>query len=239
MNEELTFKPEECKPSLKAILECQSIPADAQLDRRISDLIERAQSEFEGIATPRAILADISQVEFSQIYRGVGENEPVTPVAEICPKAEYLALFALTVGAQVSKQIEWFFSQNDFALGSMLDSVASASADRVADLVERHYLQKVTDNNGMASLRFSPGYCGWHVSGQRALFDYLQPEQIGITLRPSSLMEPLKSISGVVIVGKPEIFAFDDSYDFCTVCRDHSCRDRQPTRLTEINSEMR
>jgi hypothetical protein len=75
-------------------------------------------------------------------------------------------------------------------------------------------------------LRYSPGYCGWHVSGQRKLFDYLLPEEIGITLRESFLMQPLKSISGVVIAGRRQIFDFENTFDFCDDCSTWTCRER-------------
>ena len=75
-------------------------------------------------------------------------------------------------------------------------------------------------------LRYSPGYCGWHISGQRRLFDYLDPGQIGITLRESFLMDPLKSVSGVLIAGPREIHRFTDDYDFCDQCDTRGCRQR-------------
>ena len=78
-------------------------------------------------------------------------------------------------------------------------------------------------------LRFSPGYCGWHVSAQKKLFEYLKPEEIGIGLNESCLMQPLKSISGVIFTGRMEIFEFDDNYPFCSDCTDHACRDRART----------
>lgn len=223
----------QCEPELGSVLDCQGIPRDAKYDRRISDLIERAVSEFVAIGEPQALVAEIGQAEFAAVYRGAGNNEPVTPVSDIYPQAERLALFALTVGAKVSQQIDWLFAQNDFALGSMLDSVASAAADQLAALVENDYLRKVSTRSDRQALRFSPGYCGWHISGQQRLFEYLMPKEIGITLRPSYLMEPLKSISGVILFGEPGIFEYDDSYDFCTTCRDHSCRERRPTSLPQ------
>jgi hypothetical protein len=64
------------------------------------------------------------------------------------------------------------------------------------------------------------------MSGQRRLFEFLQPEDIGITLLDSYLMRPLKSISGVMVVGEKGIFVFEDSYPFCSQCSSHSCRDR-------------
>ena len=79
---------------------------------------------------------------------------------------------------------------------------------------------------GTALLRYSPGYCGWHVSGQKRLFEFLQPQQIGITLRESFLMQPLKSISGVMIAGPIDIHRFKNDYPFCERCETEGCRER-------------
>lgn len=82
-----------------------------------------------------------------------------------------------------------------------------------------------------ATMLFSPGYCGWHVSGQKRLFESLRPDEIGIELSESFLMQPLKSVSGVIVVGPREIFDFDDAFSFCDECSTHSCRDRIRTVL--------
>jgi hypothetical protein len=61
---------------------------------------------------------------------------------------------------------------------------------------------------------------------QGKLFEFLRPREIGITLRESYLMDPLKSVSGVVLVGPREIHEFEMDYSFCAECRTPSCRAR-------------
>jgi hypothetical protein len=39
-------------------------------------------------------------------------------------------------------------------------------------------------------------------------------------------MQPLKSVSGVIVAGRIEIFEFDDVFSFCSGCATHDCRDR-------------
>ena len=48
------------------------------------------------------------------------------------------------------------------------------------------------------TLRYSPGYCGMDIGQQRKLFQLVQADAVGVTLLPSMLMHPLKSISGLV-----------------------------------------
>ncbi|MCK5274191.1 MAG: hypothetical protein KAR37_06065, partial [Alphaproteobacteria bacterium] len=71
-----------------------------------------------------------------------------------------------------------------------------------------------------------PGYCGWHVTGQRRLFDRLGADRIGVTLNSSCLMQPLKSVSGVLVIGPPSIHEFDNDFDFCALCSTYQCRSR-------------
>jgi hypothetical protein len=80
---------------------------------------------------------------------------------------------------------------------------------------------------------YSPGYCGWHISGQRALFDRLRPERIGISLNESFLMTPLKSVSGVLIAGPVDSHMFVANFSYCVDCRERSCTERLERLVAE------
>jgi len=218
------------KPCRDDVLKIQGFPPGNEPPEKVEALSKKATDLFVEFSQPKGIISDISIPEFAVVYHGEGLNEKRTPLDEIFKKADNLALFALTLGEKVSQKIDELFGANEFALGSMLDSVASVATDKAADSVENHFLNllsekgKITPSTGM--LRYSPGYCGWHTSGQKKLFEFLHPEEIGIVLLDSFLMKPLKSISGVMVVGEKEIHNFDDSCPFCRECMSHSCRDR-------------
>lgn len=230
MTETLDLAVADILPERKAVLEHQGIPSEVRVSERIAALYEAAEELLLETAEPRAVLSEISTTDFATVYRGEGRNEPKTPVGDIFDLADYLALFALTLGGRTSQEITRRFDADDLALASMLDSVASMAAERTADIVERHYVQHLQGRGwptaAHAALRYSPGYCGWHVSGQKRLFAYLCPETIGLTLRTSFLMEPLKSVSGVIVAGPRDIHNFPMSYDFCSHCETRSCRQR-------------
>ncbi|MFH1765721.1 MAG: vitamin B12 dependent-methionine synthase activation domain-containing protein, partial [Gemmatimonadota bacterium] len=87
-------------------------------------------------------------------------------------------------------------------------------------------LRKGEVDSAVRVLPYSPGYCGWHITGQKELFAFLDPQQIGISLNASCLMSPIKSVSGVLVVGHPEIHDFENDFDFCFDCATWECRSR-------------
>jgi hypothetical protein len=225
----------EIEPGRPAVLRSQGIGPGTQIPARINRLVDTAFDLFRELAEPVGVMADISPSRFAAVYNGSGSNEPETPLCHIFPQARRLALLALTLGQEISSKIERLFAENDFALGAMLDAVASVGADRGGTFAESRYRESLLErqeeappNRALAVSLYSPGYCGWHISGQQKLFQYLHPEEIGIRLNDSFLMTPLKSISGVLVAGAPRIHDFQNDYAFCRECRTRSC-------LTRIN----
>ena len=132
------------------------------------------------------------------------------------------------MGHEVSSEIEELFDEKEFALGAMLDAVASLATDKAAEVLEanmqRDFLERGLIADDHVVLGYSPGYCGWHLSGQKKLFEYLEPERIQVTLNDSFLMSPLKSVSGVLVAGEVGVHLFDNSFPFCRECKTRSCR---------------
>lgn len=227
MRRRVDWRPGESLPGRHEVLRLQGIAPGQPVPSRIDALLDQATAIYLDLAEPRAIVGEIAVDEFAAVYRGEGRNPHETPLEAIFPNADRLALAAATVGARVTDRIRELFDQHDPALGCLLDSVASAAADRLADLLGPWYLSTIADPApGWHVLVYSPGYCGWDVSGQRALFEFLGPEEIGITLNASCLMQPLKSISGVLVVGAGHVHRFHPTYSFCKRCQEKQCRDR-------------
>ena len=231
MSEILTFSTDEFRPARPEVFENQGIRAGQKVSATIERLCTDALDLLCEVAAPTGVMSEIPKADFEGVYAGEGLNEPETPVGDIFPRAERLALFAVTVGPAVVREIDARFASDDLALGAMLDSAASAAAERLAAMAQQRYAKSLAQAGGggdhLHVLRYSPGYCGWHISGQRKLFEALRPERVGISLRESFLMEPLKSVSGVVIAGPLGIHEFEMSYDFCAQCQSRSCLERQ------------
>jgi hypothetical protein len=237
MSEIFTFTAEELMPDRVTVLEHQGIPAGTEVKEEIAVLCTTALGLLVEVAAPMGILAEINKRDFVVIYHGAGQNEPHTPVGDILGDADNQALFAVTLGRRISQEIEKRFQADDCALGCMLDAAASAAADQLADMVQRRFRRVLAESGRLTPdtgvLHYSPGYCGWHISGQKKLFEFLRPERIGITLRDSFLMEPLKSVSGVVLAGPREMHDFPTAYPFCRRCETRGCRARVRALMAE------
>lgn len=230
MKWQVTWTADASLPSRTAVLRSQGLPDEPALPPRLAGLVDEAFALYRRLAAPRATVRVIDRGEFAAIYRGEGRNDADTPLSVVYPKAEALALFAATVGAAVSAAIADLFARHEPALGYTLDAVASEAADRLASAAAADCLERLTAAGLVGSharvLPYSPGYCGWHVSGQRALFAALGPDEIGITLNDSCLMQPLKSVSGVIVAGPDTIHQFDQTFPCCESCGTHHCQDR-------------
>ncbi len=230
MREIIQISIDAIEPDIDDVLSMQGIPSGRKPSDNTLTLFQKSMELFRTYAQPIGIISEISIPEFEVVYTGEALNEKRTPLDAIFRKADSLALFAVTIGETVIEKIEGLFESNEYALGSMLDSAASAGVEKAADAVEEYFFKTLAEhmkaNHNTTILRYSPGYCGWHVSAQKQLFTHLCPEDIGITLLDSFLMRPLKSISGVLVVGEKDIHIFEDSFPFCSQCETHSCRER-------------
>jgi hypothetical protein len=220
----------EILPARSSVLGALGVPGDREVPPSIEDVLASAESLFQEEARPRGLVEEMTPEAFATVYAGEGMNAPNSVVGQVFPRAEVLALFAVTLGEATSQAIARGFESHDYPVAAALDALASEAADRAADEVERR-LERIWREDGRlsrdgAALRYSPGYCGWDVTGQRALFRGLEPQRIGITLSDACLMQPLKSVSGVILAGPRSIHRFSPTFPFCAHCESRSCLER-------------
>jgi len=225
VRERVVFPIEEAMPPRGGVLERMGMASPSDLSARTGALLESAADEFARLVEPRGLAEDVTAAEFAAVYAGEGLNSRETPLAQVWPRADSLALYAATLGEPISTRIAELFAAGDMAAGFVLDAVASVSADLLTDRLAGRLRARVA-GEGTAVLGYSPGYCGWHISGQRRLFERLGPDEIGISLNDSCLMRPLKSVSGVLVAGAAPIHRFRPEFTFCEECTTRQCLPR-------------
>jgi hypothetical protein len=227
MSQIIYFRTEDVLPEREKVLPHIGIPKHIPAPYTSLELFSKCFDIFQQIVQPVGIIKEISIDLFEKVYQGEGLNAKDTPLQHIYPRADYLLLYALTMGKNVCEKIDSLFSIHDYAEGAMLDAIASIAADDAVNLLDEYY-QPISQlmsspKNDFIFLGYSPGYCGWHISSQRKLFELLEPEQIGITINESFLMQPIKSVSGILVGGEKNIHFFKNDFLFCDDCKSYSC----------------
>jgi hypothetical protein len=226
----LEFTTAELTPDRGSILGALGVPGNREVPPSVQEALTLAEGLFQETAAPRGLVAEVTPGAFGDVYAGEGMNAPDSIVGQVFPRAKVLALFAVTLGEATSQVIGEGFESHNYPVAAILDALASEAADRAADGVERR-LEELWKEEGRlsrdgAALRYSPGYCGWDITGQRALFRHLDPQRIGIALSDACLMQPLKSVSGVILAGPRTIHRFSPTYPFCRHCQSRGCLER-------------
>ena len=116
-------------------------------------------------------------------------------------KIETLALFACTAGQGIGDYSKELMHEGDFVKGYIVDVVGSEIVESAIDKIQNDLERKIEAKGLHITDRYSPGYCGWSVGEQHKLFSFFPENFCGITLTPSSLMTPIKSVSGVIGIG--------------------------------------
>ena len=133
--------------------------------------------------------------------------------------SEKIAVFACTIGNAVFEKSRLLMKSNDMLHGYIYDIYGSLAVENAIEQVQNNLKLEMALTGSVISNRYSPGYCGWNVSEQKKLFSLLPPGFCGISLSDSCLMQPIKSISGIIGIG-PEIRRKEYA---CEVCDSSQC----------------
>lgn len=142
--------------------------------------------------------------------------------------AEKLAFFVCTAGNMISEESAELLKGEDPVLGYVYDAMGS----EIVEALSKKTLQIIREETRKDGLKvtnsYSPGYCHWSVADQHKLFAILGGKPCGVSLTESSLMYPVKSISGVIGIGKEVTF---QDYQ-CSLCTLENCMYREMHTLS-------
>lgn len=115
--------------------------------------------------------------------------------------AEQVALFQCTSGEAITEYARKEAEKGDSIRSYIADVIGSVAVEVAMDQMQDS-LEAVMKESGLRiTNRYSPGYCNWDVSEQKLLFSFFPENFVGIRLSESSLMHPIKSVSGIIGIG--------------------------------------
>ena len=122
-------------------------------------------------------------------------GKDIARLLEGCSEAVFMAL---TLGAELERVL-MKQEVTDMSDALVLDICASAAVEAAADDFERKLSAELKSEDKYLTNRFSPGYGDFALSHQRPVLELLNASRAaGITLTPSQLMVPRKSVTAVM-----------------------------------------
>ena len=198
-------------------------PADIYEQMGYGDVAPDEQTQRE----TQALMDEVRQWVKPQFCFFVSRDLPAFQIGDIIGRqlrgAEAYAFFICTAGTKYEAWQQRLKEQEDMVRVFIADAMGSVIAEKCADRMEEHLQQSIDKLGWHHTNRFSPGYCGWHVSEQQLLFPLFAGQTCGVRLTDSSLMVPIKSVSGLIGVGK-EVRRLDYT---CGLCEMHQCYKRR------------
>lgn len=134
-------------------------------------------------------------------------------------RSEKFAWFVCTAGEEISKRTRELMKKGDLINGYAIDVLANAIVETAMDRIQESLETRMNQDRLKITNRYSPGYCNWDIAEQDKLFKAFPDNFLGIALTPSCLMIPIKSVSGIIGIGKEVRF---NAYT-CNLCSDENC----------------
>ena len=140
-------------------------------------------------------------------------------VARNLNKSEMILVFVSTLGYGIEKWIDQITAAGDRMKSYFVNTIASNVVENATELFHDYVVHKMKLDGYFVTNRYSPGYCNWNVAEQKILFSLLPPNFCGVSLNNSAMMQPVKSISGIIGIGKKVKY----SDYMCNVCTSNDC----------------
>lgn len=168
----------------------------------ISDVLK----DCESLNNIRAEYRIFHNISFDQAEKTVRIDDIVfeiknTVFAQL-KKSESIAVFLSTAGEDTAARGRQANMEGDLLRGFVYDVIGSEIVEAAAELMQNDLDEIIAPAGLLTTNRFNPGYCGWNVTEQHKLFRLMADNYCGIRLTESALMDPVKSGSGFMGIGK-------------------------------------
>lgn len=192
-----TLDPFGFDPNPEELMRCLGYNGPKAKGRRPPREIERILERGQAYLQPKATYSIYAVLQRSGRELKFARASIQGKVASFLTRAERVAVFVVTVGGEITAQARAASKAGDVMGAWALDALGSYGAEATAEALFRR-LQQQMGGPGSISPRYSPGYCGMKLSEQAAIFELVEADRIGVSVAESFLMQPLKSVSGLL-----------------------------------------
>lgn len=195
---------------------------DCEPEKEIKALIEDTLNEIIDICSPQYLYGIFPGKLCNSVSIRISNQTfyPGRKIVSYLDGVESFCVFVTTAGLEFEKWKENLRTSGELVKEFIADSIGSVIAESCVDRIQEE-LSSVHGINH--TYPYSPGYCGWKLSEQQYLFSLLPKHPCSIILTDSCLMMPVKSISGIIGLGKN----IERKEYGCKICENINCYKRK------------
>ena len=195
----------------------------SQADNYVLGLIDEFTVQSKEISESRASFVLIDHPQFNKKKNTLLLDKVSLNLGRVVTSylkgSTYIVVFAATCGEKVEMLSKQLIREGHMLEGYIVDLIGSELAEETADFLHQYIEKNIVEGGFHVTNRYSPGYCNWPVSDQHQLFSTMEGNTCGISLTPTSLMVPVKSVSGILGIGQNvKRVAYK-----CRLCSDEKC----------------
>jgi len=198
-------------------------------DKPFLDMIDGMLDELAGCCTPEYgyVILPGKRLDNKNLQIADTMLSPGRIITSSLREADYFAVFVATVGKGFDEWNRRINLKEDMLRAFFADSLGSVLAEACVKVMKDCLAHEMTTIGLKISNSYSPGYCDWMLVEQRKLFAFFPEHFCGVSLTESCLMLPIKSVSGIIGIGK-DVQQRLYSCDVCTMT--HCIKNRRKLR---------
>lgn len=193
--------------------------------KKFQDLFEKTKSLTESKLRAEGIWASykIQERTDTELVLEEGYRLSGAMLLKMFEKSDEVIFFVVTVHGYEE------LDEGESNLGAkfFLDGWGTAYVECAYSWLKKKVVKELEDRGLHGTSSWSPGQHDVPLSNQVVLFEALKPDEIGVTLNASFMMNPKKSVSGIMGVGSEKDERNLQPCDFCNL------RDKCPTAYVE------
>ena len=210
---------EKIKPTTNTIIECMGYNSESNQElvlKNTEELIIESEKYAEAVGGYKLFEENSIEIDSGKMLLKNTSFQLDKIIDKQLRKCNSIAFIAATLGKKYDQWINQYFKNGDPFQGYIADTIGSELVENAADYIEKLVEEEIEKLDLNCTNRYSPGYCGWHVSEQHKFFSFLPANFCGIELSESALMNPVKSVSAIIGIGK-DCQKTDYQCSFCSM----------------------
>ena len=211
------------------VLRYLGYPVDVEPNERLREMLDYWLEESAKLASPWATYTVLPVIEIGRrtlrLRSAGGETEFQGAIGEFLDASQQVIVFVATGGPALERRASELLKENEPLAAMILNAVGAERAEAAEMAVINKLREQVGPAGYALTMPYSPGYCGMKLTEQRKLFAIFSEENIRVQLTEACLMQPIKSVSGLVGIGPADKII--DKGSPCERCELRNCAMRR------------